>query len=303
MNTNPISVKADCCIKTAVPLMSSAGCSCLIIVDEEKPIGIVTERDITQLFCRMLDDSHYPEHPISEVMTSSPICVQEDSLINDALALSRSRRLRHLPVIKDDGKLVGVVTQTNLVDTYVKLIDLHAELETSVEELTLLSLEDALTGIGNRRAMEVDLAHTEQHAKRTHIPYSVALLDIDFFKKYNDHYGHQTGDQALKQVAEIIDTSLRASDRVFRYGGEEFLILMPGSNYAQANNCAQRVRQRVLEAEIPHCESEFRFLTISIGVAESNNQSWKELTKQADKALYQAKHRGRNQVVVAEQQA
>jgi CBS domain-containing protein len=161
MNTQPITVEADCCIKTAVPLMSSAGCSCLIIVDKKKAIGIVTERDITKLFCKMLEDSHYPEHPISEVMTPSPVSVQQNSLINDALMLSRSRKLRHLPVVDENDYLVGVVTQTNLVDAYVKLIDVHAELETSVEELKLLSMEDALTGIGNRRAMEVDLAHTE----------------------------------------------------------------------------------------------------------------------------------------------
>lgn len=298
MNKQPITVEAECCIKTAIPLMSSAGCSCLIIVNETKPIGIVTERDITYLFCKMLEDSHYPEHPISEVMTNAPVCVQQDSLINDALMLSRSRKLRHLPVVDNDNNLVGVVTQTNLVDAYVKLIDLHAELETSVEEFKLLSMEDALTGIGNRRAMEVDLAHTEQYSRRTQSPFSIALLDIDFFKKYNDHYGHQLGDQALKQVAEIISSTLRSSDRVFRYGGEEFLILMPGSNDVQAERCAERVRQAIMNNKIPHCQSTFEVLTISVGLAESDNTDWQELIKSADKALYHAKEQGRNKTIV-----
>lgn len=299
--TQPPTVEADCCIKQAVPLMSETGSSCLIIVNQNKPVGIVTERDITKLFCKMLEDSHYPEHPISEVMTASPVCVQASDQFNDALMLSRSRKLRHLPVIDEQGDLIGVVTQSNLVDAYVKLINVQAELETSVEELKLLSLEDALTGIGNRRAMEVDLAHTEQHARRTQSVYSLAILDIDFFKKYNDNYGHQSGDHALRQVAQTVKSTLRSSDRVFRYGGEELLILMPGSNRKQAYNCAERVRHAIEDIQIPHEYSELGVLTVSGGIAESSDLSWQDLVKQADSALYKAKDQGRNKVLAAVQ--
>ncbi|KZY28725.1 hypothetical protein A3752_15155 [Oleiphilus sp. HI0081] len=281
--------------------MSKQGSSCLIIVENDKPIGIVTERDITKLFCTLLKDAHYPEHSICEIMTSTPVCVQEDSLFKDALMLSRSRKLRHLPVINNAGHLVGVVTQSNLVDVYVRLIDRHAELETNVEELKLLSLEDALLGIGNRRAMEVDLTHTEQHALRTQNSYSLALVDIDFFKKYNDYYGHQSGDDALRQVAQTVKSTLRTSDRVFRYGGEELLILMPGSIGQQARICAERVRAAIEALQIPHIESDKGVLTVSIGVVESRVEAWQDLVKQADKALYQAKSQGRNQVTVADQ--
>ncbi len=299
MNDCPPVVDAACCIKEAIPLMSVRGSSCIIIVEDSKPIGIVTERDITKLFTSLLVDSHYPEHAISKIMTPAPVCVQENSLFKDALMLSRSRKLRHLPVINNDQHLVGIVTQSNLVDAYVRLIDRHAELETSVEELKLLSLEDALLGIGNRRAMEVDLNHTEQHALRNRSAYSLALLDIDFFKKYNDHYGHQSGDKTLRQVAQAVKSTLRASDRVFRYGGEELLILMPGSIGQQARICAERVKQAVKLLEIPHSQSPEGVLTVSIGVAETKIEAWQNLLKQADEALYQAKNQGRNRVVVA----
>lgn len=300
MNPAPPTVTPSHRIKDAIPLMSETGSSCLIIVDAQKPVGIVTERDVTKLFARLIDDKEYPEHCIAEIMTPSPVCVGQTSLFKDALMLSRSRKLRHLPVTNEQNELVGVVSQSNLVDAYVKLIDMQTELEDNLEELKLLSLEDPLLGIGNRRAMEVDLKHTEHMSLRHGQSYSIALLDIDFFKKYNDQYGHQAGDDALRAVAQAVKHTLRSADQVFRYGGEELLILMPGTAIKNALNCAQRVKNSIEALSIEHVQSSFGTLTVSIGVAESKDGPWTSIVSAADKALYQAKSQGRNTVVVSE---
>jgi len=234
------------------------------------------------------------DRQIQEIMTPEPVCVTEHSLFKDALMLSRSRKLRHLPVLNDQDLLAGLVTQTNLVDAYAGLVDKQDELENSVEQLKLLSLEDPLLGIGNRRAMEVDLAFTEADAIRHHKTYAVALLDIDFFKGFNDTYGHQTGDDALRVVAQTIKQTVRTSDRVFRYGGEEILILMPEANMESAFKCADRARKAVEHLQIPHGGSPLQVLTLSGGVASEKEGVWMDLVDKADKALYRSKNNGRN---------
>ena len=300
MNPTPPTVTPSHRIRDAIPLMSETGSSCLIIVEAQKPVGIVTERDVTNLFARLIDDQEYPEHCIAEIMTVSPVCVSQASLFKDALMLSRSRKLRHLPVVNENEELVGVVSQSNLVDAYVQLIDMQTELEDNLEELKLLSLEDPLLGIGNRRAMEVDLKHTEKLSLRHGQTYSIGLLDIDFFKKYNDHYGHQAGDDALRAVAQSVKNALRSADQVFRYGGEELLILMPGTPIKNALQCAQRVKSSIESLAIEHSQSSFNILTVSIGVAESKDEPWSTIVSAADQALYLAKSQGRNTVVLSQ---
>jgi diguanylate cyclase (GGDEF)-like protein len=298
MSPQPITVEPSCKLKDAIPKMADTASSCLIVVADNKPVGIVTERDVTRLFAEIIEGRLVSDSLISAVMTEHPVCVLAGSLFKEALMLSKSRKLRHLPVIDEQDNLVGVVTQASLVDVYVKLIDEHAELATNLEELRLLALEDPLLGIGNRRAMEVDLNHTQAMAKRHNQLYGVALLDIDSFKKYNDHYGHQTGDEALRQVAQTVKSTLRDSDRVFRYGGEELLILMSETDTERAKLCAERVRQAVESLKRPHIATDYKVLTVSIGVAALKVDSWEMLVQRADEALYVAKSQGRNCVVV-----
>ena len=296
MNEEPLIVSLDTTLKEAVSKMADARSSCLLVVSERKPVGIVTERDVTTLFAEVLAGQGDLSRKVQEVMTTEPVCVTEDSLFKDALMLSRSRKLRHLPVLDDLDLLVGLVTQTNLVDAYAGLVDKQDELESSVEQLRLLSLEDPLLRIGNRRAMEVDLAFTEADAIRHHKTYAVALLDIDFFKGFNDTYGHQTGDDALRVVAKTIKQTVRTSDRVFRYGGEEILILMPEANEQSAFRCAERVRQAVENLNIPHAASPLEVLTLSGGVASEEEGRWVALVEKSDKALYKSKGSGRNKI-------
>jgi len=298
MNKEPLTVSLDTNLKSAIEQMARTQSSCLVVVSNQEPVGIITERDVTHLFLDVMMSDANLKTLVCDVMTKDPVCVLSTSSFKSALMLSRSRKLRHLPVISPDNHLVGVVTQTNLVEAYAGLVDKQDELESSVEQLKLLSLEDPLLGIGNRRAMEVDLTHTEADAKRHHKTYAVALLDVDSFKKYNDTYGHPAGDVCLKQVAQSVKQTIRESDRVYRYGGEELLILMPETMSESASKCAERVRNSIEVLNIKNKNTDLGILTVSLGVADKLEGDWKNLVKKADKALYQAKNSGRNKVAV-----
>lgn len=153
---------------------------------------------------------------------------------------------------------------------------------------------DALTGVYNRRAMDLKLQSEWQRAQRQNSSCSIIMLDIDHFKRINDSWGHQIGDDAIRHVSHIATTALRAYDSIFRYGGEEFLICLPDATAADALQIANRIRHNVEQTPVPG-DTAFS-LTISLGVATSDKaDDWQQLVQQADNALYQSKHAGRNQ--------
>jgi diguanylate cyclase (GGDEF)-like protein len=185
-----------------------------------------------------------------------------------------------------------------------RLVDVQIQLEQANAEVTKRSLTDALTGLGNRRRMEEDLSDTHARALREHRSYAVTLFDIDHFKLYNDHHGHLAGDDILRRVAQCLDREVRAGERAYRYGGEEFLLLLPDCNLEAASNSARRISRAASDLAIPHeaRPTEPPVLTLSGGVAWwTPGSPWSafELLKQADQALFQAKSAGRNRVHVA----
>lgn len=238
---------------------------------------------------------------VSDVITREPVCVHKSTSLYDALLLAQRRSLRHLLVIDKDDVLVGLVTQSNMTEAYLKLLERESELETENEALYLLSHQDSLMSIGNRRAMTVALDATGALAERYKKTYSVALIDVDFFKKYNDHYGHQAGDDALVAIANAIRSTMRETDQLFRYGGEEILLLMPETGVQNANLAAERARKAVQVMAIPHKGSPLDKVTISIGIASTKGKKWEELVTRADEVLYKAKASGRNKVCAADE--
>lgn len=299
MNKQPLSIEQGTLLNIAIPLMVERESSYLIVVEHGRPEGIITERDITRLVSRLLDNPGLMDKPVESIMTTKPLCVYSGSAFKDALMISRSHQLRHLPVVNERYELNGIVTQDNLVDSFIRLMAEHDQLESNIENLKLLSLEDPLTGVGNRRAMEVELKHSQAQSERLQTSYALALLDIDFFKKFNDVYGHQAGDEALRVVAQTAKSALREADRFFRYGGEEFLILMPSTTCEEAMVCAERVREAIEHLAMENRDTERGILTVSLGVEASIAGDWQVMLKNADKALYQAKSSGRNKTVFA----
>lgn len=165
-----------------------------------------------------------------------------------------------------------------------------------------LSSRDPLTGIANRRIMMERLDEAWSRTQRHHEPLAVAIADVDHFKHVNDHHGHATGDKMLKQVAQLLRTSLRGEDTVGRWGGEEFLILLPLQGLVSAKAALERCRVRIQGEPFVSEDGRPLRMTVSFGLAVLPGvraESIQELVAAADAALYQAKRGGRNRVEVA----
>jgi diguanylate cyclase (GGDEF)-like protein len=284
--------------------------SCLVVVAGRQPAGIVTERDLVGVLDQILSRQKSRDMTVAEFMTSPPLTVNENANVFDALVLCRSHRIRHLPVVDEAGDLRGILTYTDLAKAYELMAqeetaiienevrDKTLELREANERLMALSMEDSLLGVGNRRSMDIDLTYTHNLAMRYQRPYSVVLFDVDSFKSYNDHYGHQAGDDALKMVAEHIRGWNRKADRLYRYGGEELLLLLPETELPAAMMLASRIVQGLAERKIPHMKSPYKVLTISAGTGApdlTGECDWQTVVKEADRGLYMAKANGRNQ--------
>lgn len=167
-------------------------------------------------------------------------------------------------------------------------------------ELRSQTFSDGLTGIANRRHFDVAVDKEQRRAKRCGSPMSLLMIDIDFFKPYNDYYGHQQGDQCLIQVASALSGMLhRSTDLLARYGGEEFSVILPDTDAASALVMAESVRKRAMALCIPHAQTDSacKFVTVSVGCATmstDNPLDVEGLIGAADRALYAAKHAGRN---------
>jgi diguanylate cyclase (GGDEF)-like protein len=177
-------------------------------------------------------------------------------------------------------------------------------LERNNEQLEHLSTTDGLTGLANRRLFDQCLQSEWQRSTRSQQPLSLLLIDIDHFKRYNDHYGHLAGDACLRQMAGILyDCAQRSGELVARYGGEEFALLLPGANAEHASVVAQRCMDELANAKIIHANSPVSpWLTCSIGVATvvaTQDQVPESLVRYADEALYRVKSAGRARFYVA----
>lgn len=168
------------------------------------------------------------------------------------------------------------------------------------EDLQRFSYEDALTGLKNRRYFDQLFDHETAVALRKGSPLSLLLLDIDHFKHFNDTHGHEAGDRALQTFAYVLKSRFRGSDIVCRYGGEEFVVILPGSDMAGARERAEQLREAVRNEPVVFEGNNLGHLTISIGVATwpSTTDEPGQLFKLADKALYRAKTGGRDNVAV-----
>ncbi len=178
-----------------------------------------------------------------------------------------------------------------------------AELERANQELMQLSITDSLTQLANRRHFDAVLSQEWLSAIREKNSLAMILADVDFFKRYNDEYGHHAGDLCLQQVAQLIQQAVhRPRDLVARYGGEEFVVVLPSTDATGAALIAENIRQALYAAQIPHQASLIKpYLTLSFGIAAMlpvPQNSPLVLFNAADQALYQAKQQGRNQIVV-----
>lgn len=229
------------------------------------------------------------------------------SLLNDALYKQKEFNITHkmqvpnksVKHIKQQGKVYfgengEPIRMIGIVQDVTQMHELH-------ERLLYLSYIDEVTGVYNRRKFNEEIEREWKDAIIGNHEMSMILLDVDYFKKYNDMYGHLKGDECLYRIAQIINSSLNSdSDLLARYGGEEFVVLLPNKSKDETLSIAEKIRMNIFNEKIPHLDSDIsNFVTISIGFSTlipSPNESNDTLLRYADKALYKSKSNGRNQV-------
>lgn len=202
------------------------------------------------------------------------------------VTVSRRKRLQKSEIVLLENLLCTLVNPLNNALLY--------------QDALAAALRDPLTNLNNRRALEATLVREIELAKRNRSSLSLINVDIDHFKKINDSYGHLVGDRVICHVAELLRHAVRSCDMVFRYGGEEFVIVLNSTNPNGARLLAERVRKAIAAGTIEHPQGEFK-VTASFGVAAFDADDDSEhLFAKADAALYQAKREGRNCTMVYE---
>lgn len=207
------------------------------------------------------------------------------------------------------SRVIGVVSLTTRDESHlftqdelelVVLMSAHISLALENNRLYEISVMDGLTNVYNRRYLEQRLSEEVAYSRRYGKPLTVVMLDIDFFKNLNDTYGHQAGDHVLVKVSGLLSEALREYDIVARYGGEEFAVILPTTPKQKGASIAERLRVSISEHDFKFKDQEIS-TSISLGVAcfPEEGDSPEALIASADKALYEAKDRGRNQVVLA----
>ena len=252
-----------------------------------------------------VDDSHHEQGCfILNAILEGVTCQQE-------LAYFRNRTQKQFPVeltctpIYSEGHILGTLTLfhdiTQRLQSQQELVDAKNQLEQANRDLNELARIDALTGIANRREFDQTLSIFWKRCYRKKERLAILMIDIDHFKDYNDHYGHQQGDECLKKVVQILGQScLRPDDFVARYGGEEFVVLLPQTSHADAVLVAKRIQEKISKDQIAHAKSPVQpFITLSIGVCTMvphDLSSEQQFIDCADRRLYMAKNNGRNQI-------
>ena len=239
------------------------------------------------------EDAEHP-CPLDLVKKTKQPCVVEH-LHKSPSGEFRNYSVHGYPILDENGNVAQMIEYC--VDT--------TDRKKAEELLRGLSMTDGLTGIANRRAFDKFLDEELRHAVRSQYPISVLMADVDFFKKYNDAYGHLAGDECLRSIAAILKgVARRPGDLAARFGGEEFVVVLSMINSENAVSIAEKIRRQVEGLKLPHERSKIGdFVTISIGVVSavpSNNMTSIDFIKCADEALYKAKGEGRNRVVIKE---
>ncbi len=304
MHTRPLAVAEDAPVLGVCQRMAEGRIGQVLVVPTgwkpvspldtpPEPLGIFTERDLIRAFAQ--HQGGVLQKSVGELMTAPVVTVEPDEDIQDVADLMTLMRIRRLPVVKD-GRTVGMLTRGRIMDAQSRRIALMERENAALEERVV---HDPLTGLANRvlfeRVLDRELAKAEERGGGV----AVLMVDIDHFKRVNDTYGHAVGDIVLRQLAQVMQATLRRADLPARLGGEEFGVILPMYGKVDPLTAAEKLRQAV-EREVFGEPGEPLRVTISIGCAMAHSRETQaHLLAEADKALYKAKGDGRNRVAIA----
>jgi diguanylate cyclase (GGDEF)-like protein len=277
--------------------------SSVILTEDRRPIGIVTSKDMLRILMRKYDLTL----PIREYMTQPVLTLHHETTIAETLDFLKKNRFKRAVAVDDEGWIVGVFTQKEIVAfTYHRWMQIIKKQQEKLDQINKVLLRqnleiekassiDPLTSLYNRlKCNELFISEYTVMLQRHNI-MSLILMDLDHFKTINDTCGHNTGDRVLKEVSHILSRNLRNVDIACRWGGEEFIIILPASNLHDSMRRAEHLRKEIAQIRLPELPLS---LTASFGVTEVHpGQSLEEVIEQADRALYRAKDLGRNRVV------
>ena len=279
---------------------------CVILTDEEqKSVGIITTKDVIRFFNECVDfDGKARDYMVSPILT-----VSYETTIKDALEFIKDKQFKRIIITNMDGDTIGQITQDELLsriysrwadimrNRHNKLEEVNRALNEKAMQYEMMSVTDRLTGIYNRGKFEVELSNEIQRVNRYDSePFSLIFFDIDNFKKINDTYGHSVGDLVLIKIVSLLHNALRTTDVFARWGGEEFVIIMPHTALSNAVEAAEKLRQVIEKEDI----KEVGHVTCSFGVTEFlKEDDIQSLIIRADNAMYKAKKEGKNRVTVA----
>jgi diguanylate cyclase (GGDEF)-like protein len=273
----------------------------VVIVEDAKPVGIVTTKDAMKIF----QERKPVDVPISTYMTSPIRTVSESASLKEAIDFMQKYEYKRVVVTCEKGLLQSIISQKELISlTYSKWADLMKNYQTELSELNdLLEVEnkkyerlasiDSMTQLYNRQKFyELFISEYKTKMQRDN-SMSMMMLDIDYFKSINDSYGHNIGDEVIIGIAHILKEELRNVDIICRWGGEEFVALLPTASVEIAETIAQKIRERIQETKF----IEEKVVTASFGLTQvRENDTVEACIARADEALYISKEQGRNQV-------
>ena len=274
----------------------------VLLYDNDKPAGIITTKDIVKLF----GEGNNLHLPIAKYMSSPVETIPFNTSIKQALEFIQAKNFKRLIVEDRKGKVIGQITQGELIsrvysrwtdmirhnDTHLKQV--NKELQIRATRYEELSSVDHLTGIYNRAKFEFELQKEINRVERYNSePFSIVFFDVDHFKKVNDQFGHSVGDMVLQKICFHIQKQMRITDVFARWGGEEFVIILPATSIESACAVAEKLRASVYGLELAGVGK----VSCSFGVAQlESGDTFHSIVLRADQATYLAKANGRNRV-------
>ena len=284
-----------------------------VLIGNKRKFDIATNRDLFRAYVGGQSAERAVDLGVSEQLTS--LMANAQAFLSTAIDDNR-QQMRELDGVAAEAAVPG--DPKRLIESLVhelakatnrataleaNMAETHDELDKirdSLEEAEERSKTDTLTGLANRRAMDDYFRVAQIRAMENGEPLSALMIDIDHFKKFNDTYGHQVGDQVIKLVAAVLRENVREDDLAARYGGEELIAVLPGNDLAACRQVAERIRSVIADRRIRRRTTgeEIASITISVGVGEFRlGESADSLIERCDRALYLAKRRGRNRVL------
>lgn len=271
----------------------------VIIIEDLKPIGIFTTKDVV----KVIEKNEELDLPISRYMSTPVETINKNCSVKDALDFLKQKHYKRVVVVDDEGKMSGVISQKELIaTTYSRWAILTKEYQKELSEINTalvkknikykeIASRDSLTKLYNRYKFTEFYQSAYETMIERESEMSLIMIDIDNFKKINDTHGHNVGDNVIVQVSQTLVKNLRNIDIVCRWGGEEFVILLPTADIDNAALLAEKLRSYIEDLKVDSVEN----ITASFGIARVvEGDDLKSVIHRADEALYLAKKSGRN---------